>query len=144
MARTPAISMDNPFMGSFEAEGAVYQYHAVIAGTDDHQVKEMTAGAAADGTPIVGVAQEDQNDGHAVKVVYFGPTWAYAASAVTRLQALAAIYSATVAENGRFAPRTAADHAHDEQVPAIALEDALTGVQFKMLLTLYTCTQQDS
>ena len=144
MARTPAISMDNPFTANYFAEGDVYQYHAVIAGTYDHQVKEMTAGAAGDGTPIVGIAQEDQNDGHAVNVLYFGPSWGYAAAAVTRLNALAAIYSATVAENGRFAPRTAADHAHDEQVPAIALEDALTGVKFKLLLTLYTCTQQDS
>ena len=143
MARTPAISMDNPFTASYEAEGDILQYHAVIAGTDDHQAKEMTAGAAGDGTPIIGIAQDDQDDGHAVKVLYFGPSWGIAASAVTRLQPLAAIFNATAATNGRFAPRTDVMHDPGEQVPAIALEDALTGVRFKLLLTLYTCTQQD-
>jgi hypothetical protein len=142
MAKTPSISMEGAFGGSFEAEGSVYQYHAVIAGSDDHQIKEMTTGAAGEGTPIAGVAQYDALTTESVKVVYFGPTWGYAAASITRLNALAAIYSATAAENGRFAPRTDGNHDADEQVPAIALEDAASGERFKLLLTLYTCTEQ--
>lgn len=132
MSRTPAIPMDNPFHGSFEAEGAVYQYHAVIVGTDDHQVKEMTTGGAADGTFIEGVAQHDALDEESVNVVYAGITWGYASGAVTRDGPLAAIYSGTTASNGRFI--TATNVPAGMMLAGIALEDAAAGEKFKLFL----------
>ena len=107
MPRTPAIPMDNPFHGSYECEensdgNSILEYHAVIPGSDDHQVKEMEAGAGGDGTIIEGVAQHDALDTESVKVVIFGTTWAYNIGGVTRNDRVEAIYNATHANNGRF------------------------------------------
>lgn len=133
MARTPAIPMDNPFHGSFEAEGAVYQYHAVIAGSDDHQVTEMdSAGGAADGLAISGVAQHDALDEESVKVVYFGITWGYASGVVERDNPVAAIQSDTASINGRFIVATAVPDGM--MLSGIALEDAAAGEKFKLFL----------
>jgi len=131
-SRTPAIPMDNPFHGSFEAEGAVYQYHAVIAGSDDHQVKEMTVGGAADGTKIAGAAQADALDEESVKVVFAGPTWGYASGVVSRDDPLAAMYNAAAGLNGRFIVATAVPN--NTMLSGIALEDAAAGEKFKLFL----------
>ena len=135
MARTPSIPMDNPFRGSFEAEGSVLQYLAVIPGSDDHQVDLVpnTGYDAGDGGIISGIPQDDALDGEWVPVVYFGTTWAVAQAAVTRDDPLEAIYSATVAENGRMKTMAGVYPAGD-MVSAIALEDAATGERFKIFL----------
>jgi len=142
MARTPAIPMDNPFHGSYEAEGAVYEYHAVIPGSDDHQVKEMTAGGAGDGTIIEGVVQDDANDEESVKVVYFGPTWGYANAAIIRNARLEAIFSATAINNGRFQTIAAGSYT-GKMVAGIALEDAVELAKFKIFLTREIITRAD-
>lgn len=132
MSRTPAIPMDNPFHASFEAEGAVYQYHALIVGSDDHQVKEMTGGGEGDGTLIAGVAQHDALDEESVKVVYFGITWGYALEDIVRDAPLAADHDATASSNGRFVTATAV--ADGKMLAGIALEDADAGEKFKLFL----------
>ena len=134
MAITPAINMDNPFHGTFECEGDSLQYHAVIPGTDEYQVKEMTGGAVGDGTIIAGVLQDDQDDGEQGKVVYFGPTWAIAQGAITRDNVVTAIYSAIAAENGRFSFVDSNAIAAGKMLSGIALEDAEDGGVFKLFL----------
>jgi len=130
-SKTPAIPMDNPFHASFEAEGAVYQYHAVIEGTDDHQVKELIAGAtAASGTKIAGVAQADALDEESVKVVHHGTTWGYAWADITRDDPIAAFFNA--ADNGRFIVAT--NVPNNMMLSGIALEDAAAGEKFKLFL----------
>jgi len=133
MARTPAIPMETPYKGSFEAEGDILQYHAVIAGTDDHQVKELERGESGDGVNIEGVAQEDALDGNSVPVVHFGITWAFASGAITRGDEVEAIYSATAAENGRFKTISGA-YGAGKMISGIALEDAEDGAKFKLFL----------
>ncbi len=135
MARTPSIPMDNPFRGSFEGEGSILQYLAVIPGTDDHQVA-LVANAgydAGDGGIISGIPQDDSLDGEWVPVVYFGQTWAVAQAAITRDDPVEAIYSATVAQNGRL-QTMAGVYAAGTMISGIALEDAATGEIFKVFL----------
>jgi len=134
MARTPAIPMANPFVGSFETEADILAYHAVIAGTDDHQVTAMTTGSSGDGTVIAGVAQHDADDGEWVSVAYFGVTWAYAEGAITRDDPVEAIYSATAADNGKFSTCSGA-YTTGKMIAGIALEDAADGEKFKLFLT---------
>jgi len=134
MARTPAIPMANPFEGSFETEADILQYLAVIPGTDDHQVTAMTTGSSGDGTVISGIAQFDALDGEWVAVRYFGPSWAYADGAITRDNAVEAIYSATAANNGRMKAISGV-YTAGKMIAGIALEDAADGEKFKVFLT---------
>ena len=141
MPRTPAIPMDNPFHGSYECElsagdsFSILQYHAVIPGSDDHQVKELGAGASGDGVDIEGVAQHDALEGESVKVVYFGITWAYNIDGVTRNDLVEAIYDNTShSTNGRFKTITGASYS-TKMISGIALEDAVTLAKFKLFLT---------
>jgi len=138
MARTPAIPMDNPFRGNLEAEGSVYQYHTVIPGSDDHQVKPQAAGAVGDGTIIAGVAQYDQTNGHSVAMVYAGQTWGYAVGIVSRDNPLTAVYNATVDgtnPGGGFSNCTGQTLVAGKMIAGIALEDAADGERFKVFLT---------
>lgn len=141
MARTPAITLDSPFHGSYFAEDRVYQYHAVKPGTDDWQVKAMEVGDDADdGTVIEGVAQEDALEGESVKVVFFGPTWAYNTGGVARNQRVEAIYNATVTDNGWFAIANPATNWVNKMIAGYALEAAVTLAKFKLFLTRETVT----
>lgn len=134
MAKTPAIPMYNDNKGTFAVEGNSLQYHAVIPGTDDHQVKELTTGSSGDGIIISGVLQEDALDGENAPVIYKGPTWGFASGAIVRDNVVEAIYSATAAENGRFKAISGA-YAAAKMLSGIALEDAVDGAKFKLDLT---------
>ena len=141
MARTPAITLDSPFHGSYFAEGRIYQYRAVKPGTDDWQVKPMEVGDDADdGTIIEGVSQEDALDGESLKVVLFGPTWAYNTGGVARNQRVEAIYDATVTDNGWFAIANPATDWVNKMIAGYALEAAVTLAKFKLFLTRETVT----
>jgi len=136
--------MDNPFHGNYEAEisdtgvgdgFSILQYHAVIPGSDDHQVRELHVGASGDGVDIEGVAQRDALVGESVKVVLFGPTWAYNIDGVTRNDLVEAIYDNTThITNGRFKTIGAGSYT-GKMISGIALEDAVTLAKFKLFLT---------
>jgi len=140
MARTPAITLDSPFHGSYFAEGGILQYRAVKPGTDDWQVKPLVIGdVATSGTIIEGVAQEDALDGESVKVVLFGPTWAYNSGGVARNQRVEAIYVGATTP-GEFAAINPALSWVNKMIAGYAMEAAVTLAKFKLFLTRETVT----
>lgn len=126
MARSIALSK-SPLSGTYKADGAIYQYMAVKAGTDDHQVAPLDSGDTS-GTIIVGIAQNDANDTEAVEVVILGPTKARAEGSVTRDDLLEAIYDATANKNGNL--KTLSALANGKMIAALAEEDAADGENF--------------
>jgi len=139
---TPSIPLDNPFHGSYDCElnnndERIYQYHAVKPGTNDYQVHAMEAGDDAnDGTIIEGVAQEDALEGESVKVVLFGPTWAYCydGAGIARNALVEAIHDAADADNGWFQTIGAGSYT-STMVAGIALEGCVAEAKFKLFLT---------
>ena len=134
MAITPAISVDNPFKASYLTEGNCLQYLAVQPGTGDHQIDLLDATYIAGSCRVItGIVQEDSIIGSAVRVVYFGTTWAYASGNITRDDLLEAVWSATAGQNGRL--RTVTACPEGQMISGIALEDATDGTLFKAFLT---------
>ena len=135
---TPSIAMDSPFHGSFDCElndvdYRIYQYHGVKAGTNDYQVTAMDSGDAQNGgcVDFVGVAQEDALENESVKVVMFGPTWAYNTGGVARGARIECIYNATAANNGWFITANPATNWVNLMIHAVALETAVDLAKFK-------------
>ena len=147
---TPAIAMDPQIHGSYECElnnndERIYQYHAVKPGTNDYQVHAMEAGDdSGDGTIVEGIAQEDALEHESVKVVLFGPTWAYCydGGAITRNQLLEAIHDAADADNGWVRPITGASYT-GKMITGMALEGCVALAKFKMIVTRMIVVKAD-
>jgi len=139
---TPAIPLDNPFHGSYTVElnnndERVYQYHAVKPGSNDYQVHALEAGDDTTiGAIIEGVAQEDGLEGETVKVVLFGPTWAYCydGAGIIRNALVEAINAAVDSDNGWFQTITGASYT-GKMIAGIALEGCVAKAKFKLFLT---------
>jgi len=139
---TPAIAMEPQFHGNYECElndvdYRIYQYHGVKAGTADFQVTAMDSGDAQNSGTITfqGVAQEDALELESVKVVIFGPTWAFNTGGVTRNERLECIYDATATQNGWFVTATPGTSWVNLMIHGYALETAVTLAKFKMFVT---------
>ena len=143
MGRSPAIPVVG-IDGSFEAEGAIYQYMAVIPGTDDHQVAPIGAGiVVTDGPDIEGIAQEDANDTEAVAVRISGVSWAYNIGGVTRNDALCPVGNVTGNINGSMATADPTVSYTGKMIAGRALEDAVTLAKFKMFVECRIVFQGD-
>ena len=139
---TPAIAMEPQFHGNYECElndvdYRIYQYHGVKAGTADFQVTAMDSGDAQNSGTITfqGVAQEDALENESVKVVMFGPTWAFNTGGVARDARLECIYNADATLNGWFITLNPATDWMDLMIHGYALETAPDLAKFKIFIT---------
>lgn len=123
----PSVSLESSITASYFAEGAIKQYMAVKKGTLDNQVKPLDSGDTAV-TVIVGFALNDADSGASVPICIEGPCMARAQGAVTRDNALEAIYNATAEKNGNV--KTITTCAGGAMIAGRALEDAADTAYF--------------